>query len=144
MRYIRLDECNRAKKTGLFSAIATGDCSAQSFLVLAEHFRVTQAGAEATEQDAVQSGFGLCQAVMDPESLLAAHNHSMLAEVRQVPGDSRLRNAKGLVEMAHAHLLPLAAQEAEEAKTYGVCEGLERPSRFLKFVSAIGYRLHSG
>src|SRR5271157_965243 len=137
-------ECNWTKKGwGLLPAIAAGDSLVQPLLVLVEHLGVAQAGAEATEQDAVQSGLGLRQAVVDPESLLASHDQPMLAEVRQVPGDGRLRDAQSLEEMAHADLLPLTAQQVEEAKTYGVGERLERPSRFVESRRCLPCALHS-
>ena len=131
------------KKVGLFPSPAAGDPSGQPLLVLAEDLWVAQAGAEAAEQDAVQPGLGLRQAVVDPESLLAPDDQPVLAEVRQVPGDGRLGDAQGLEEMADAHLVPLAAEQVQEAQAHGVGERLERPGGLVKSRWCLSCVLHS-
>src|SRR6516164_8935762 len=94
------------KKTRLLTVPAAGNPPGQPLLILAEDLRVAQAGAEAAEQDAVQPRLGLRQAVVDPEPLLPTNDQAVLSQVRQVPGDGRLGDAKRLEEMAHAYLVP--------------------------------------
>ena len=93
--------------------------------VLSEDFGVAEAAIEAAEEDAMQTGPGSCQAIMDPEPLLAADDQSMLAEVGEVSGDRGLRKRQGLVQMADADLLAIAGEQVQEAKAHGVSKRLE-------------------
>ena len=72
----------------------------------------------------MQPRLGLRQPVVDPEPLLAAGDEPMLAQIGKVPGDGRLGDAQGLEEMADAHLVPLAAEQIQEAQRTGSANAL--------------------
>jgi hypothetical protein len=114
------------QKESLFPSTAASDPLIQPLLVLAEDIGVAQASAKAAEQDTVQTRLGLGQAVVDPETLLAPHDDPVLAEVRQVTGDGRLRDAQSLKQMADAYLFLLTTEQIQESQPHGICERLER------------------
>jgi hypothetical protein len=100
------------KSDSAFSTAAR-DRTFQSLAVLEEEIGVSQAAIEAAEEDTLQSRLRLGQAVVDPETLFAAGNQPILAEVSQVPRHRGLGQLQGLVEVADTDFIPVAREQVQ-------------------------------